>query len=137
MPSYSSTAAKVRKHKAEHPELYCAAPSCLWRTGGPRGTPCQKHPTVGAFLDPRVQYEAERAQRFAEERERFIRECVNPDAPPFPSLRELFPERAASLDADDLAIAHARQAVRDFPLEPITARPVDLNPEAWGEEGKE
>lgn len=129
--SHASTAAKVRKHKAEHPELYCADPSCLWRTGGPRGTPCQKHPTVGAFLDPRVQYEAE---RFAEERKRFIRECVNPDAPPSPSLCELYPGRAASLDADDLAIARARQEVRDFPLETITARPVDLNPEAWGEE---
>jgi hypothetical protein len=27
-----STASKVAQHKAKHPELYCLAPRCLWRT---------------------------------------------------------------------------------------------------------
>ena len=29
-----STASKVAQHKEDHPELYCLAPRCLWRTGG-------------------------------------------------------------------------------------------------------
>lgn len=52
MPSHSSIAARVRRHKEEHPEMYCAYPKCLWRTGGANGTPCQKHPTVGPFKPP-------------------------------------------------------------------------------------
>ena len=42
---YGSTAAKVRKSKEKHPELYCKAAGCLWQTTTPRGpNPCKKHP---------------------------------------------------------------------------------------------
>ena len=33
----------ARKNKELHPERYCANPRCLWRTGGPNGSPCPKH----------------------------------------------------------------------------------------------
>jgi len=39
-----SAAAKVREHKAAHPEMYCSVRGCLWRTGGRNGSPCRKHP---------------------------------------------------------------------------------------------
>jgi len=44
-----NTAAKVRQHKLEHPELYCPNPRCLHRTavhqlfGGIAVKPCPKH----------------------------------------------------------------------------------------------
>lgn len=40
-----STAAKVAEYKRRHPELYCPAPRCLWKTGG--GS-CPRH---GADVD--------------------------------------------------------------------------------------
>lgn len=36
-----NTAAKVAKHKAEHPEMYCPHKRCLWRTGD--GSHCPRH----------------------------------------------------------------------------------------------
>jgi hypothetical protein len=50
MASRGAVAAKVRAAKEAHPELFCAVPRCLWRTGGAHGTPCRKHP-VSAPLD--------------------------------------------------------------------------------------
>ncbi len=40
-----NTAAKVARHKQTHPERYCTAPRCLWRTGGgycPRHEPRER-----------------------------------------------------------------------------------------------
>ena len=40
--SRGQVAAKVAANKARHPEHYCPAPKCLWRTSGgycPRHTP--------------------------------------------------------------------------------------------------
>jgi hypothetical protein len=35
----------VATRKEQHPELYCRAKGCLWRTVTQRGpSPCQKHP---------------------------------------------------------------------------------------------
>ena len=36
-----STAAKVAQDKAKHPEKFCPAPRCLWRTG--TGEVCPRH----------------------------------------------------------------------------------------------
>lgn len=38
-----NAAATVRKMKEAHPENYCRVARCLWRTGGPTGTPCRNH----------------------------------------------------------------------------------------------
>ena len=40
--SRGQVAAKVTANKARHPELYCPAAKCLWRTGG--GS-CPRHRT--------------------------------------------------------------------------------------------
>ena len=40
--SRGQVAAKVAANKARHPELYCPAPKCLWRTGGGW---CPRHQT--------------------------------------------------------------------------------------------
>jgi len=37
---FVNTAAKVRKHKEAHPDLYCKNMRCLWRTNG---KPCPRH----------------------------------------------------------------------------------------------
>jgi hypothetical protein len=40
----AQVAAKVAANKEKHPERYCRAPKCLWRTGGgycPRHTPAK------------------------------------------------------------------------------------------------
>jgi hypothetical protein len=42
--SRGQVAAKVAENKARHPERYCPAPKCLWRTGGgycPRHSPAR------------------------------------------------------------------------------------------------
>jgi len=38
------TAAKVAKRKEEHPELYCPAKKCLWRTND--GSYCPRHKEI-------------------------------------------------------------------------------------------
>lgn len=41
------TAAKVREEKAQHPERFCPAKYCLWRTyhaDGTRKSVCRNHP---------------------------------------------------------------------------------------------
>lgn len=38
--SHASTAARMRAAKEQHPERYCAEPSCLWRT---EDTYCPRH----------------------------------------------------------------------------------------------
>ncbi len=45
--SRGSVAAKVREHKEAHPDMYCKVKNCLWRTGGPHGSPCRNHPVSG------------------------------------------------------------------------------------------
>jgi hypothetical protein len=39
--SYGSTAARVAKHKAESPHLFCERAGCLWRVSGRMS--CPKH----------------------------------------------------------------------------------------------
>lgn len=47
--SRGSIAAKVRAHREQHPELYCAYGQCLWRTVTIRGpNPCRNHPNAGS-----------------------------------------------------------------------------------------
>ena len=45
--SYSRVAAKVAQHKTKHPELYCSASKCLYRTGGGN---CPRHTTVNLAM---------------------------------------------------------------------------------------
>ena len=51
-------AAKVRAHKAEHPEKYCTARGCLWMTGGQHGSPCRKHPYAAQAAAAMVKFDA-------------------------------------------------------------------------------
>jgi hypothetical protein len=47
MKTYASVAASVRTEKQNHPERFCANPTCLWRIVTRQGaSPCQKHPVV-------------------------------------------------------------------------------------------
>lgn len=41
MPSYGQVAARVAADKEKHPEKYCPARRCLWRTGD--GSKCPRH----------------------------------------------------------------------------------------------
>jgi hypothetical protein len=42
-----NTAAKVRGEKEDHPERFCANPTCLWRTSTKAGlSPCPRHPVA-------------------------------------------------------------------------------------------
>jgi hypothetical protein len=41
----ASVAANVAAHKVAHPDLYCPARRCLWRTGGGR---CPRHPMTAS-----------------------------------------------------------------------------------------
>jgi hypothetical protein len=53
--SRGQVAAKVAANKEKHPERYCPAPQCLWRTGGgycPRHTPATK-PVITPANDSR------------------------------------------------------------------------------------
>lgn len=187
MPSHASTAAKVRAQKEAHPEDFCADPKCLWRTGGPRGTPCQKHPTVGAFGAPAVApVEPKRGLRFHHARilshdydgitpqlcavtrvalgvvyyrpvyfhgeretlgaaeyataERFqVLALSDAEAQRRITAGRLAQERRDREAREDARFARELidEELRDIPtLTPITARPVDLNHEAWGEEPK-
>ena len=49
-----TTAAKVAKDKAAHPERYCDVKGCLWRTVHVDGrvTPCKKHPPKSVQVLP-------------------------------------------------------------------------------------
>lgn len=64
-------AARVRLDKENHPEFFCGDPRCLWRTGGLRGTPCQKHPELAAA-------NAARWRSWVQERETRIVHDVTP-----------------------------------------------------------
>ncbi len=44
MITRGSVARSVRESKERHPDKYCKAPGCLWRTSN---SPCQKHPVAG------------------------------------------------------------------------------------------
>ena len=52
MTSHGSVAASVRKSKAAHPEKYCRASLCLWRTSDRFGnpTPCPRHTVPAASV---------------------------------------------------------------------------------------
>lgn len=55
IPSQSSVAASVRRHKESHPWAYCAHPGCLWRTETRKGySPCRKH---NAYATPEARAE--------------------------------------------------------------------------------
>ena len=51
--SYRAVAAKVAESKRLHPDQFCPAERCLWRTGGGR---CPRHPapTSAAAAPPRL-----------------------------------------------------------------------------------
>lgn len=46
MTTHGSAAKMVRENKEAHPENYCRVARCLWRTGGPTGSPCRNHPVA-------------------------------------------------------------------------------------------
>lgn len=147
----ASTAAKVRKDKEAHPEMFCADPRCLWRTGGPRGTPCRKHPTPRSSVAPTepVSPPSEGLGLTLDlDRDGWTRGfqlslTVTKDGKPQHGYRLAGPKYNGSStniqrrtltqhDADEIR----RMLDRVFPssvLAPITTHPVALNPEAWGD----
>lgn len=60
MAFHSSVAARERRAKEEHPELFCADRRCLWRVvrGDGSANPCRKHPAPAASSTPYTSVQA-------------------------------------------------------------------------------